>query len=87
MPFTWKTLAIKGQLYGNRNYSNLMQVKNTYWFSYPGYSEILSGFVDENINSNNYPENKNDHILGFLNRQPGIHKKWLHLQTGQLSAG
>src|SRR6187397_1083330 len=47
MPFFWKTIATQGQLYGNRAYGNQVNCSNTMWFSYPGYSEILCGFADD----------------------------------------
>ncbi len=43
MPFFWNTLAKKGQLYGNRDLGNYVDVKNRYWFSFPGYNEIFTG--------------------------------------------
>src|SRR5688572_17618529 len=36
MPFFWDTFAKHGQLYGNRESGNTMNVKNRYRFSYPG---------------------------------------------------
>src|SRR5690349_5559970 len=36
MPFLWNVVAKKGQIYGNRNYGNMMNVANRYKFSYPG---------------------------------------------------
>ena len=53
MPFFWSTLADKGRLYGNRTYGNLVNVTNPYWFSYPGYSEIMCGYADTAVHSNN----------------------------------
>jgi len=69
MPFFWSTLAAQGQLYGNRLHDNLVDVKNKYWFSYPGRSESLCGFYDTLINSNEYPPNPNENVLEFLNKQ------------------
>lgn len=69
MPFTWNFIAQHGQLYGNRDFGNFVNVKNPYWISYPGRAEVLSGFVDSAINSNSYPTNTNMNILEFLNRQ------------------
>jgi len=43
MPFFWGELASKGQLHGNRDNGSLVDNSNPYWFSYPGYSEILTG--------------------------------------------
>ena len=71
MPFFWSTIASRGQLYGNRDAGNLVNVINTYWFSYPGYSEILTGYFDPAINSNSYPDNPNENVLEFINEQKG----------------
>lgn len=46
MPFFWNTISKQGQLYGNRDLGNLMNVRNKYWFSYPGRSETLCGYYD-----------------------------------------
>ncbi|MBS1730819.1 MAG: phosphoglyceromutase [Bacteroidetes bacterium] len=75
MPFTWKYIAKKGQLYGNRDLGNNVNVQNPYWFSYPGRAEALSGFVDTAINSNNYKDNENMNVLEFLNQQNNYHGK------------
>ena len=45
MPFFWNSLVNKGQLHGNRKYGNRMDTKNYHRFSYPGYSEMLCGFL------------------------------------------
>ncbi len=68
LPFFWKTLASQGQLFGNRNYGNKVDNANPHWFSYPGYSEILTGNVDTLINSNEYPPNPHTNILEFYNK-------------------
>jgi hypothetical protein len=75
MPFFWKTIAGQGQLYGNRDLGNHVNVKNKYWFSYPGRSETLCGFYDEKINSNGYPNNPNENVLEFFNKQNGFKGK------------
>jgi hypothetical protein len=69
LPFFWNTIATQGQLYGNRLSGNKVNVSNPYWFSYPGYSEILCGFVDTAINKNEYGPNPNTTVLEFLNKQ------------------
>jgi hypothetical protein len=69
LPFFWNTIASKGQLYGNRLLGNKVNVSNPYWFSYPGYSEIMCGFVDTAINTNEYKANPNTTVLEFLNQQ------------------
>ncbi len=75
MPFVWETIAGKGQLLGNRRWGNLVNVENKYWFSYPGRSEIFTGYYDSAINSNEYPDNPNTNVLEFIDRQPGFHGK------------
>ena len=52
MPFLWNVLAKNGVLIGNRERGSQMHVTNGYWFSYPGYNELLTGKADPNINSN-----------------------------------
>ncbi|MGB1293696.1 MAG: phosphoglyceromutase, partial [Pseudoalteromonas sp.] len=52
MPFITQTMANKGAIIGDRNNDSKMSVSNPWYFSYPGYNEILTGTVDENINSN-----------------------------------
>lgn len=64
MPFLWSTIEKQGQIYGNRTLGNKVNVANNHWFSYPGYSEILTGIVDdERINSNDKINNPNVTIL------------------------
>jgi hypothetical protein len=75
MPFLWSTIADKGQIYGNRALGTNVNVANPYWFSYPGYNEILCGFVDTAINTNSYPPNPNTNLLEFLNKQEGFKGK------------
>ena len=75
MPFLWNTIAEKGQIYGNRTLGNKVNNANPYWFSYPGYSELFTGFVDEEIDSNSDPNNPNLTLLTYLNRQPEFKDK------------
>lgn len=75
MPFLWSTIASNGQLYGNRNENCKVDNANPYWFSYPGYSEIFTGYVDSNINSNSYPPNPNTNVLEFIHQQKGYKGK------------
>jgi len=69
MPFFWNTIANHGQIYGNRVYNNKVNNANPHWFSYPGYSEIMTGNSDSAINSNEFPPNPHVNVLEFLNRQ------------------
>lgn len=70
MPFFWKTIATKGQVYGNRDLGSLVNVKNRYWFSYPGYNEIFTGYPDTSINTNDYPPNPHVTVQEFINNHP-----------------
>lgn len=70
MPWFWSKLATEGQLYGNRWKGNKMNCTNRFWFSYPGYNEILTGFSDPEINSNAKKYNQNKTILEFLHDKP-----------------
>ncbi len=69
MPFFWSTIASHGQIYGNRLLGNNVDVSNPYKFSYPGYSEIMCGYVDTAINKNGYKANPNLTLLEFFNQQ------------------
>lgn len=75
MPFLWSTIEIQGQIYGNRAFNNKVDVANPYWFSYPGYSEIFTGYPDTAVNSNDYKPNPNTTVLEFLNQQKGFKGK------------
>ena len=70
MPFLWSTIQSHGQVYGNRDLDNKVDNANPYWFSYPGYNEIFTGYPDTAINSNSYPPNPHTTLLEFLNKQP-----------------
>ncbi len=75
LPFLWSVIEQRGQIFGNRNYDNKVDNANPYWFSYPGYNEIMTGYADTAINSNDYPPNPNVTVLEFLNRQPSLKGK------------
>jgi hypothetical protein len=75
MPFVWSVVASKGQLYGNRNYGNNVNNANPHWFSYPGYSEIMTGYADPAINSNDFKPNPHLTVLEHLNQQPKLKGK------------
>lgn len=75
MPFFWNVIAKEGQLYGNRQYESKVDATNGLFFSYPGYNEILTGFADENIDSNDKINNPNKTVLEFVNEQPDFRGK------------
>ncbi|RYY70173.1 MAG: phosphoglyceromutase [Chitinophagaceae bacterium] len=70
MPFFWSILANRGQLHGNRKFSNKVNVSNPYKISYPGYNEILTGYADPLVITNKPNNNKNENLLEYLNKQP-----------------
>jgi hypothetical protein len=75
LPFLWNVIARKGQIYGNRNYGNRMNVANRYKFSYPGYNEIFTGYADARFIPNTPVLNENTNILEYLNRQREYREK------------
>ena len=75
MPFLWSTIEKNGQIYGNRDLNCSVNNANRYWFSYPGYNEIFTGYPDTAVNSNKYPPNPNTNLLEFLNKQPQYKNK------------
>jgi hypothetical protein len=75
MPFFWNTIVNHGQIYGNRKLDNKVNNANPHWFSYPGYSEIMTGFADSTIDSNEFPPNPHITVLEFLNQQPKFKNK------------
>lgn len=75
LPFVWTTLAAEGQLYGNRQHQNKVNLRNKHHFSYPGYNEILTGFADPKIDSNDKKDNPNQTVLEYINQQEGFQGK------------
>ena len=76
LPFFWNTIAVRGQIYGNRLLNSPVAVSNKMWFSYPGYNEILSGNPDDaRIKSNDKNYNPNVTVLEFLNKQSAFRNK------------
>lgn len=72
LPFVWSTIATHGQLFGNRALGSRVDVTNPHRFSYPGYSELLVGFHDPRIDSNDKRPNPNRTVLELVNQQPGF---------------
>lgn len=52
IPFFWKTLAPAGLVLGNPALACPVTVKNEQWFSYPGYSEMMTGEPQAEVTSN-----------------------------------
>lgn len=72
MPFFWKHVATKGQVFGDASQGSTAQVTNGHNFSYPGYSEILCGFADPRVDSNDKKNNPNVTVLEWLSRKPAF---------------
>jgi hypothetical protein len=70
MPFFWNTIATQGQLYGNRKIKSFVNCANPYWFSYPGYHEMLVGSVNRSVCSNRKVINPNTTVFDFVNELP-----------------
>ncbi|PHS27744.1 MAG: phosphoglyceromutase [Robiginitomaculum sp.] len=69
MPFMTNVIGNDGVIIGNRDAGSCARVTNAWWFSYPGYNEILTGKADDNINSNASIDNPNITFLEWLNGQ------------------
>jgi hypothetical protein len=72
MPFLWNVIATQGQVFGDPSAHSLSHVTNGLWFSYPGYSEMLSGVADPRVDSNDKVPNPNVTVLEWLNQRPGF---------------
>lgn len=75
MPFLWGEIAKNGAIMGNREHGNYFNNANPYWFSYPGYNEIFTGYPDTAVNSNAKTPNKNVSVLEWLNDKPAFKNK------------
>jgi len=84
MPFFWETIATHGQLYGNRTTGNYMDVANPYKFTYPGFSETVTGNPDSVVNSNRLIPNKNINVLEVINEQKEFKGKVATFSTSVL---
>lgn len=72
MPFFWTVLKEKGRISGNRGLGNFVNNANQYWFSYPGYNEIFTGYPDTGVNSNDKVPNPNVNVFEYLQKKPGF---------------
>ncbi len=72
-PFLWGTVATHGEIFGNQMKGSIAHVTNGFAFSYPGYSEMLTGHPDARINSNEFGPNPNLTVYEWLNGLPDLH--------------
>jgi hypothetical protein len=68
-PFLWGTVAQQGQIFGNQALGSSARVTNGMAFSYPGYNELVAGFGDPRIDSNEFGPNPNLNVFEWLNGQ------------------
>ncbi len=81
MPFFWDTLMKEhGSIAGNGSLGSTVMTTNKRWFSYPGYSEILTGQAhDDVIKSNDKNRNPYPSVLEFLKRKLKLNKNQVAL--------
>ena len=74
LPFFWNYVAKHGQVYGNRDLGNKMNVTNRFWVSHAGYNEIFTGYADS-VTTNGSGPNPNISLLEVVNKLPGYKDK------------
>ncbi|TDW95881.1 phosphoglyceromutase [Dinghuibacter silviterrae] len=84
MPFFWDTIALRGQLYGNRNLGNDVDVANPYKITYAGFSEVITGNPDSAIKSNALVIDKNTNVLEVIDSHPAFKGKVAVFSTSDL---
>jgi hypothetical protein len=72
LPFLWTVVAREGQILGDPARRSRVRITNGLWFSYPGYNEMLAGFADPRVDSNDKKVNPNPTVLEWLNRRYGF---------------
>jgi hypothetical protein len=75
MPFLWNVLVNNGALYGNRDYNNRVNVKNFSHISYPGYSEMFTGYADPLLIPNIGIRNRHRNVFDYLAGQEAYRGK------------
>jgi hypothetical protein len=72
MPFIWKTLAPAGMVLGNAAKGSRVTVRNDQWFSYPGYTEMLTGRPQPDVKSNDFVRYPNLTVLEHAREALGL---------------
>src|SRR5262245_43645885 len=73
LPFFWGTLVAKGAIAGNGPQGSAARMTNTHRFSYPGYTEILTGEAhDAEVKSNDPMQNPFETVLEFVLRKRNL---------------
>ena len=84
LPFFWSAIEHNGQLYGNRDLGNKVDVSNKWHITRVGFTETLIGFADPSVNSNRSVAEKNTNTLEFINNQPAYKGKVAVFATSRL---
>jgi len=82
MPFFWKSLAPAGIVLGNQSRGSRVTVRNDQWFSYPGYSEILTGRAQPDVKSNDFVRYPHRTVLEHARDELGLG----HAQVAQIGS-
>lgn len=72
LPFVWSSMAAQGRVLGDSAGGTGVTLTNSFWFSYPGYSEMFCGFADPRIDSNDPKPNANVTVFEWLHGRPGF---------------
>ncbi|MDO8271561.1 MAG: phosphoglyceromutase [Gammaproteobacteria bacterium] len=75
LPFLHGVVFQQGSVLGNRDAGSCARVTNPWYFSYPGYNEILTGSVDKGIDSNASILNPNVTMLEWLQKQESFQNR------------
>jgi hypothetical protein len=70
LPFLWSRMESDGWIAGDIDRNSIVRVTNGMYFSYPGYNEILTGFPDPKVDSNDKKYNTNVTVLEWLHSKP-----------------
>ena len=72
MPWFWQTFAPSGMVVGNQARGSRVTVRNSLWFSYPGYSEILTGQPQPDVRSNDLVRYPHRTVLDYVQSKLGL---------------
>jgi hypothetical protein len=82
MPFFWKTLAPAGMVLGNQAKGSKVTVQNDQWFSYPGYSEMMTGEPQPEVTSNDFVRYPHRTVLEHVREELGLE----HAEVAQIGS-
>ncbi len=82
MPFFWNTLVPAGMVLGNQAKGSKVTVRNDQWFSYPGYSEMMTGEPQPEVTSNDFVRYPHRTVLEHAREALGLE----HAQVAQIGS-